>query len=90
MEWLVGYFNFVKFGDVIYSFNFECCVLKYFINDFFVGVIYIIDLIQLVGECIIDLKFVDGILVKDNSEICLGMNSYCMGYFIKKGGILEG
>lgn len=45
MEWLVGYFNFVKFGDVIYSFNFECCVLKYFINDFFVGVIYIIDLI---------------------------------------------
>lgn len=76
MEWLVDYFNQVKSGDVIYSFNLQCCVFKYFINDFFDGVIYIIDLCQLVGLCIIDLCFNDGIFVMDIMLIYLGMNSY--------------
>ncbi|EJE4198335.1 bifunctional metallophosphatase/5'-nucleotidase [Vibrio cholerae] len=90
MEWLAGYFNSVKPGDVTYSFNPERRASKYSTNDFFAGVTYTIDLTQPAGERITDLKFADGTPVKDNSEIRLGMNSYRMGHLTKKGGVLEG
>ncbi len=90
MEWSAGYFNSVKPGDVTYSFNPERRASKYSTNDFFAGVTYTIDLTQPAGERITDLKFADGTPVKDNSEICLGMNSYRMGHLTKKGGVLEG
>ncbi|KQA18457.1 bifunctional metallophosphatase/5'-nucleotidase [Vibrio metoecus] len=90
MEWSAGYFNSVKPGDVTYSFNPERRASKYSTNDFFAGVTYTIDLTQLAGERITDLKFADGTPVTDNSEIRLGMNSYRMGHLTKKGGVLEG
>lgn len=90
MEWSVGYFNSVVPGDVTYSFDPKRRASKYSTNDFFAGVTYKIDLTQPKGQRITDLKFSDGRLVTDDTEVRIGMNSYRMGHLTKKGGVLEG
>jgi len=90
MEWSAGYFNSVKPGDVTYSFDSKRRASKYSTNDFFAGVTYTIDLTQPAGKRITDLKFADGSMITDNSDIRIGMNSYRMGHLTKKGGTLEG
>lgn len=90
MEWSAGYFNSVKPGDVTYSFDPERRASKYSTNDFFAGVTYKIDLTKPKGERITDLKFADGSVVTDKSDVRIGMNSYRMGHLTKKGGVLEG
>ncbi|EGA71339.1 putative 2`,3`-cyclic-nucleotide 2`-phosphodiesterase [Vibrio sinaloensis DSM 21326] len=90
MEWSAGYFNSVVPGDVTYSFDPKRRASKYSTNDFFAGVTYKIDLTQPKGQRITDLKFSDGRLVTDDTEVRIGMNSYRMGHLTKKGGVLEG
>ncbi|GAK87369.1 5'-nucleotidase; 2',3'-cyclic-nucleotide 2'-phosphodiesterase; putative UDP-sugar hydrolase [Vibrio ponticus] len=89
MEWSAGYFNSVVPGDVTYSFDPIRRASKYSTNDFFAGVTYTIDLTQPKGERITELKFADGTVITDETEIRLGMNSYRMGHLTKKGGVLE-
>ncbi|WP_194436394.1 bifunctional metallophosphatase/5'-nucleotidase [Vibrio fluminensis] len=89
MEWSAGYFNSVVPGDVTYSFDPIRRASKYSTNDFFAGVIYTIDLTQPKGQRITDLKFADGEVITNDTEIRLGMNSYRMGHLTKKGGVLE-
>ncbi|MGL5336102.1 MAG: bifunctional metallophosphatase/5'-nucleotidase [Enterovibrio sp.] len=89
MEWVADYFNLVQDGDVTYSFNPARRSSKYSTNDFFAGVTYTIDLRNPVGERITNLKLADGSVVKADTEIRLGMNSYRMGHLTKKGGPLQ-
>ncbi|MBL4829464.1 MAG: 5'-nucleotidase C-terminal domain-containing protein [Aliivibrio sp.] len=90
MEWSAGYFNSVEEGDVTYSFDPKRRASKYSTNDFFAGVTYTIDLIQPAGKRITDLRFADGNVISDDTDIRLGMNSYRMGHLTKKKGVLEG
>lgn len=90
LEWSAAYFNKIKDGDLILSFNLDRRSEKYATFDFAKGVKYDIDLREDVGNRIKNFTFSNGILIKDDTKIKLGMNSYRMERLLGKGGALEG
>lgn len=90
MEWAAGYFNSTKPGDVTVSFNDKRRASKYSTNDMFGGVKYEIDLTKQEGSRIVNLKHIDGTVIKNDEVLKLGMNDYRMQALIGKGGIFEG
>lgn len=90
LEWSAAYFNQIKEGDLLLSFNPERRAEKYATFDFAKGIKYDIDLREEVGKRIKNFTFADGKPINDNTRIKLGMNSYRMERLLGKGGALEG
>ncbi len=90
LEWSAAYFNKIKDGDLILSFNLDRRSEKYATFDFAKGVKYDIDLREDIGNRIKNLTFSNGVLIKDDTKIKLGMNAYRMERLLGKGGALEG
>lgn len=90
LEWSAAYFNQIKEGDLLLSFNKERRSEKYATFDFAKGVTYDIDLREEAGNRIKNLKFEDGREISKNTPIRLGMNSYRMERMLSKGEALEG
>ncbi|KMZ43723.1 MULTISPECIES: 5'-nucleotidase C-terminal domain-containing protein [Bacillales] len=90
MEWVVGYFNSTRPGDVTVSFDPKRRASKYSTNDFFGGVKYEIDLTKPYGSRITNLRKLDETPIKATDTLKLGMNAYRMEALQAKGGALEG
>lgn len=90
MEWAVGYFNSTRDGDVTVSFDKTRRASKYSTNDFFGNVKYDIDLSEVQGKRIKNLRKLDGTPIKAEDHLTLGMNSYRMDFLLSKGQALEG
>ena len=90
LEWSAAYFNTIKDGDLLLSFNIDRRSEKYATFDFAKGVKYDIDLREEAGNRIKNFSFDNGTLIKDDTVIKLGMNSYRMERLLGKGGALEG
>ncbi|WP_252254230.1 5'-nucleotidase C-terminal domain-containing protein [Clostridium sp. ZBS12] len=90
MEWSADYFNTLKDGDVIISYNPNRRNSKYSTNDIFGGVNYKIDLTKETGNRITDLTFPNGDSITDDTKLTLGMNSYRLEGLQKEGGIFHG
>jgi 2',3'-cyclic-nucleotide 2'-phosphodiesterase/3'-nucleotidase len=90
MEWAVGYFNSTRDGDVTISFDKTRRSSKYSTNDYFGNVKYDIDLTEQPGNRIKNLRKLDGMPIKMEDHLKLGMNSYRMDFLVSKGQALEG
>jgi len=90
LEWSAGYFNTLKDGDLILSFDLDRRSEKYATFDFAKGVTYDIDVREEAGNRIKNLTLYNGTVVKDDTIIKLGMNSYRMDRMLAAGGPLEG
>ncbi len=90
LEWSAGYFNTLKDGDLILSFDLDRRSEKYATFDFAKGVTYDIDIREEAGNRIKNLTLYNGTVVKDDTSIKLGMNSYRMDRMLAAGGPLEG
>ncbi|WP_293928758.1 5'-nucleotidase C-terminal domain-containing protein [Metasolibacillus sp.] len=90
MEWAVGYFNSTRDGDVTVSFDKTRRASKYSTNDYFGNVQYDIDLTELAGNRIKNLRKLDGTPIKMEDNLTLGMNAYRMDFLVSKGQALEG
>jgi 2',3'-cyclic-nucleotide 2'-phosphodiesterase/3'-nucleotidase len=90
LEWSAAYYNTIKDGDLLLSFNKKRRSEKYATFDFAKGVLYDIDLREESGNRIKNLRFADGREITKNMPIKLGMNSYRMERMLSKGEPLEG
>lgn len=90
LEWSAAYYNTIKDGDLLLSFNLDRRSEKYATYDFAKGINYDIDVREKSGDRIKNLTFLDGTLIKDDTKIKLGMNSYRMERMLAKDGALEG
>ncbi|UUV17079.1 metallophosphoesterase [Fusobacteria bacterium ZRK30] len=90
LEWSAAYYNTIKDGDLLISFDLDRRSEKYATFDFAKGVTYDIDVREKSGDRIKNLALLNGTPIKDNTKIKLGMNSYRMERMLGKGGALEG
>jgi len=90
LEWSAGFFNTLREGDLILSFDLDRRSEKYATFDFAKGVTYDIDIREEAGNRIKNLTLYNGTPVDDNTTIKLGMNSYRMDRMLAAGGPLEG
>ncbi|MGB6128250.1 MAG: metallophosphoesterase [Psychrilyobacter sp.] len=90
LEWSAAYYNTIKDGDLLISFDLDRRSEKYATYDFAKGIIYDIDIREVSGNRIKNLNLLNGTSIKDNTKIRLGMNSYRMERMLGKGGALEG
>lgn len=90
LEWSAGFFNTLKEGDLILSFDLDRRSEKYATFDFAKGVTYDIDIREEAGNRIKNLILYNGTPVKDDTIIKLGMNSYRMDRMLGAGGPLAG
>jgi len=90
LEWSAGYFNTLKDGDLILSFDLDRRSEKYATFDFAKGVTYDIDIREEAGNRIKNLTLYNGSSVEDDTIVKLGMNSYRMDRMLGVGGALEG
>ncbi len=90
LEWSAGFFNTLREGDLILSFDLERRSEKYATFDFAKGVTYDIDIREEAGNRIKNLTLNNGTPVEDDTIIKLGMNSYRMDRMLGAGGPLEG
>lgn len=106
LEWSVGYFNTMKDGDLIVSYDPERRASKYSSDFFGLGLCYDVDLTKEAGERIQNLGLIvkdaqgmplynaDGSIqtvpITDDTPIKLGANSYYIDQWQSEGGCLEG
>ena len=90
MEWSAAYFNQSQSGDLTISFDPERRASKYSTHDIFGGLNYQIDLRQEVGQRIQGLTYLNGMPIKMDDVLLLGMNGYRMRYLISEDGPLAG
>lgn len=90
LEWSAAYYNTIKDGDLLISFDLDRRSEKYATFDFAKGVTYDIDVREKSGDRIKNLTLLNGRSIKDDTKIKLGMNSYRMERMLGKGGALEG
>lgn len=90
LEWSAGYFNTLRDGDLILSFDLDRRSEKYATFDFAKGVTYDIDIREEAGNRIKNLTLYNGTVIEDDTLVKLGMNSYRMDRMLAAGGPLEG
>ena len=90
LEWSAAYYNTIKDGDLLISFDLDRRSEKYATYDFAKGITYDIDVREESGDRIKNLTLLNGTPIKSDTKIKLGMNSYRMERMMAKGGALEG
>lgn len=89
MEWSAGYFNQSIEGDVNISFDKKRSEFKYSTFDIFGNIRYVIDITEPKGFRIKNLTHLNGVEIKDDDELILGVNKYRMDFLLSDLGPLH-
>lgn len=90
MEWSASFFNRNNIGDVNISFKSSRTQFKYSTFDIFGNVKYLMDITEIDGNRIKNLRRMDDSPINDDDILILGMNKYRMDSLLSDRGPLAG